>query len=109
MPLKAATYNVLATAYIKPEWYRGVPPNLLSPAWRVPALVRHVESLGADLVCLQEVENEVFAALNQRLKLLGYEGHYEKKGRGRPDGCATFFRTSVFTQLQLLRLDYQDG
>src|SRR5262249_45986520 len=56
MAFRAATYNVLATAYIKPEWYAGVPPELLKPSWRVPALVRQVESLDADLLCLQEVE-----------------------------------------------------
>src|SRR5688572_6528119 len=85
-----ATYNVLATAYIKPEWYPGVSDHLLRAETRVPALVRHVEALGADVLCLQEVEPDVFAALGDRLGPLGYAGYYQQKGRNRPDGCATF-------------------
>jgi mRNA deadenylase 3'-5' endonuclease subunit Ccr4 len=108
MPFRAATYNVLATAYIKPEWFAAVPPELLRPEGRLPALVRHVEALDADLLCLQEVEDETFAAL-QRLKAAGYDGHFEKKGRGRPDGCATFFRREIFALRGLKRLDYRDA
>ncbi len=104
----AATYNVLATAYIKPEWYEGVAPGLLRPEWRVPALVRHIESLGADLICLQEVEGETFALLDARLKQLGFAGHYEKKRNKKPDGCAIFFRESAFALRAVQRLDYQD-
>jgi mRNA deadenylase 3'-5' endonuclease subunit Ccr4 len=109
MSFKVATYNILATAYINPEWYVGIPPDLLRPEWRIPALVRHVASLAADLLCLQEVENDTFSALDRHLRSLGYGGHYEQKGRGRTDGCATFFRQGLFTLHQLKRLDYHDG
>jgi mRNA deadenylase 3'-5' endonuclease subunit Ccr4 len=108
MSFKVATYNVLATAYIRPEWYRGVPPGLLDPAWRVPALASHVEGLDADLLCLQEVEADVFAALDGRLAPRGYLGLYERKGGGRPDGCATFFRQTTLTLHRSQRLDYHD-
>lgn len=108
MPFTAATYNVLATAYIRPEWYRKVPAELLRPQWRVLALLRHVEALKADLICLQEVEDETFAALRDRLEPLGYDGHYEPKGRGKPDGCASFFRKSLFALRGVQRLDYHD-
>jgi mRNA deadenylase 3'-5' endonuclease subunit Ccr4 len=109
MPFKVATYNVLATAYVRPDRYAGVPPELLRPDRRAPALVRHVEALDADLVCLQEVEGEVFSALSGRLGPLGYEGSFERKGGGRPDGCATFFRDGVFAPRDVRRLDYRDG
>src|SRR5262245_43951904 len=66
MPFRAATYNVLADAYVKPQWYATVSPALFKPEGRLPSLVRHVESLGADLLCLREVELEVFAALQNR-------------------------------------------
>src|SRR5262249_13117158 len=75
------------------------------PERRLPALVRHVEGLHADLACLQEVEDETFAALKARLG--DYEGHYEKK-RGKPDGCATFFRRGVFAPHGVKRLEYRD-
>jgi mRNA deadenylase 3'-5' endonuclease subunit Ccr4 len=109
MSFRAATYNVLANAYIKPDRYPSVQADFLDPAWRLPALVRHLEGLDADLLCLQEVERETFAALGRRLKALGYAGHFEKKGQGKPDGCATFFRQGTFVLRRAQRLDYHDG
>lgn len=108
MSFAVATYNVLATAYISPQWYPGVPEHLLRPETRVPALVRHVEALGADILCLQEVEPDVFTALTDRLGSLGYAGYFEQKGRNRPDGCATFVRTETFAVRRTHRLEYRD-
>jgi mRNA deadenylase 3'-5' endonuclease subunit Ccr4 len=109
MSFRAVTYNVLADAYINPRWYVGVAPELLRPEWRLPALVRHVEALDADLLCLQEVEADTFAALDDRLGPLGYEGRHEMKGGHRPDGCAVFFRRGLFTLRDVQRLEYHDG
>jgi mRNA deadenylase 3'-5' endonuclease subunit Ccr4 len=108
MSFTVATYNVLATSYIKPEWYPGVSDHLLRAETRVPALVRHIEALDADVLCLQEVESDVFAALADRLGPLGHAGYYERKGRNRPDGCATFVRTAAFGVRHTRRLEYRD-
>jgi mRNA deadenylase 3'-5' endonuclease subunit Ccr4 len=108
MSFRVATYNVLATAYLSRGTYR-TPPELLRPERRVPALSAHIESLGADLLCLQEVETGVFAALEKGLSAAGYEGHYDRKAGGRPDGCATFFRRSRFNRHQVKRIEYRDG
>jgi mRNA deadenylase 3'-5' endonuclease subunit Ccr4 len=108
MSFTVATYNILASAYIKPEWYAGVSEHLLRSESRVPAVARHVAALDADILCLQEVEPEVFAALTTHLEPLGYTGYYEQKGRGRPDGCATFFRTNAFALRLSHRLEYRD-
>jgi mRNA deadenylase 3'-5' endonuclease subunit Ccr4 len=109
MPFTAATYNVLATAYLGRGDYSLVPPDLLEPARRTKALARHVVDLGADVLCLQEVEVEVFRALRKKLGRLGYEGHLELKGRDKPDGCATFYRTEIFSLQKMVRLDYHDN
>jgi mRNA deadenylase 3'-5' endonuclease subunit Ccr4 len=108
MTFKAATYNVLATAHLGNGDYSAVDPDLLDPTRRASALVRHVAGLDADLLCLQEVEAEVFLALKDTLAPLGYAGHLELKGRGKPDGCASLFRTGVFSLRKALRLDYLD-
>ena len=63
MPFTFATWNILATAYIRPAWYPRTPRNILDPLWRVPALVRYAQEMGMDILCLQEVEVEVFDAL----------------------------------------------
>ena len=108
MTFAVATYNVLATAYIRPAWYPFTPTDVLDPRHRIPALVQHLASLRADVLCLQEVEDETFAALDRHLSSLGYHGELVKKGGGKPDGCAAFVQTQVFHLLRSSRLDYHE-
>ena len=109
MSFSLATYNVLAQAYITPSRYPRTPESVLASAWRRPALVRHIGALATDVVCLQEVEDETFAAVQQALGPLGYTGHFAKKGGGKPDGCATFIRRSTLAWGTVYTLMYSDG
>jgi mRNA deadenylase 3'-5' endonuclease subunit Ccr4 len=109
LSFSVATYNVLATAYIQPARYRRSPALVLDPSWRTPALVRHVSSLDADILCLQEVEIETFAALRARLTVLGYLAQYARKQGGKPDGCATFYRQDRFELSRVRVIEYADG
>jgi mRNA deadenylase 3'-5' endonuclease subunit Ccr4 len=104
-----ATYNVLADAYIVPGRSPHSPRSALDPRLRMPALTRRVADLGADIVCLQEVEAGPFSVLQASLGSLGYVGYYSQKGEGKPDGCATFFRTDAFELLSVRTLLYADG
>lgn len=109
MTFTVATYNVLASAYIRPQRYPFTPEELLDPRRRIPALAEHLATLNADIYCLQEVEDETFAAIDRQLSPLGYHGELAMKGGGKPDGCATFFRTDAFALREILRIDYLDG
>jgi mRNA deadenylase 3'-5' endonuclease subunit Ccr4 len=109
LPFSLATYNVLAQAYITPARYPRTPESVLASAWRRPALVRHIVALGMDVICLQEVEDETFTAVQQVLGPLGYIGHFARKGGGRPDGCATFVRQSTLAWGPVHELMYSDG
>jgi len=104
-----ATWNILATAYIRPKFYPGSPPEALDPHRRIPALVQRAGELGVDILCLQEVERAAFAALTSGLAPLGYMGTFALKAGGKPDGCATFFRTSCCSLVNERRLVYADG
>src|SRR5579864_1205246 len=106
MAFTMATWNTLATAYIRPAFYPGTPAGLLDPAWRIPALVAHARALDVDVLCLQEVEAPVFKSFE--VGLAGYQGIHVLKGGHRPDGCATFFRTGSFTLLNSRRVEYTD-
>jgi endonuclease/exonuclease/phosphatase family metal-dependent hydrolase len=81
----------------------------LNPAWRVPALVRGVSALKADILCLQEVEAESFAALRTSLGVIGYGAQYARKYARRPEGCAVFYRQNVFELLSERVIAYADG
>lgn len=106
MSFSVATYNVLADAYIRPEWYPFTPGRLLDPSARLPLLLDHLVALDVDLLCLQEVEPGPFAAMKRTLAPLGYEGSLLQKSSGKPDGCATFYRRDVFDLADAARLDY---
>ncbi|CAM3627773.1 endonuclease/exonuclease/phosphatase family protein [Corallococcus soli] len=90
--LRIASYNILADAYVKPEWFPHTPADVLRPRWRQDALARRIAGLDADIVCLQEVEPDRFAALQQAMEAHGYSGVLALKQQGRPDGCAVFHR-----------------
>lgn len=108
MSLAIATYNVLATAYIRQEFYPHTPAGFLTKAYRVPALRRYIGALPADIYCLQEVEADVFEALEAELAPRGYEGRFALKSGSRPDGCATFVRHDNIRLVETVRLPYDE-
>jgi mRNA deadenylase 3'-5' endonuclease subunit Ccr4 len=110
MPIdfSVATWNILATSYIRATQFPGTPRGALDPAWRLPAVVRHAAALDVDVLCLQEVERAAFDALVERLGQQGYRGTLAAKTNGRPDGCATFLRPPC-RPIADERLVYADG
>lgn len=109
MAFTVASYNVLATGYIRPRFYPQTPAALLAPAWRLPALARHVATLDADVLCLQEVDAGIFAAVEAALAPRGYDGHYARKDSDKPDGCAAFLRRDSAELVDTSRLAFADG
>jgi len=76
---------------------------VLDPQRRRAALLHRIKGFSADVLCLQEVEAPTFAAITSILP--GYQGVYEPKAMGKPDGCATFHRGAAESR----RLEYDDG
>ena len=109
MSFTVASYNVLANAYVHYGLYRRTPKMVLDPLWRMPAVVYQVASIGADVLCLQEVEVGTFAALKHRLKSLGYVGAARAQAGGKPDGCAIFYREAAFELVATRVIEYADG
>lgn len=88
------TWNVLAQAYVKPDRYPLSPPEDLRLEPRRQRIVAHLVSRDADVLCLQEVEPDLFEAVQQALpEHTGIHGSRP----GRPDGSAVFFRTAAFS------------
>ena len=86
----AATYNILADAYVKPNRYPYSPPEALAAAPRRELLLARIAALDVDVLCLQEVEVGAHAAIAERLGA-AYTGVYAQR-RGRPDGASLFVR-----------------
>jgi mRNA deadenylase 3'-5' endonuclease subunit Ccr4 len=104
-----ASYNVLADSYVQPQWYPNVEPESLQWDRRKFALAERIARLDADIVCLQEVESGAYTLLERGLVTKGYNGVYAKKGAGKPDGCAVFFRREGLRFAGADTLYYRDG
>jgi mRNA deadenylase 3'-5' endonuclease subunit Ccr4 len=107
--LVVATYNILASVYIQRGRYPRSPAMVLTPAWRIPALVQQISTLEADILCLQEVEPETLAAINSRLGTPGHASRYARNGVGSPDGCATFYRQDCARLIDEAVIRFADG
>lgn len=103
-----ASYNVLADAYLRPEWFAAVDPAHLDPAWRRGAILQRIVGLAADVIGLQEVEPLVFDLLRVELAAHGYVGHFARKRGERPDGAAFFVHPPVEVR-SVSPLYFQDG
>ena len=90
----AATYNILADAYVRPDRYPLSPPAALVPAPRRQLLLARIAALDVDLLCLQEVEPAAHAAIAERLGD-AYLGVHAPRRR-RPDGASVFLRRDRF-------------
>jgi mRNA deadenylase 3'-5' endonuclease subunit Ccr4 len=108
VPFTLLSCNVLADSYIRREWYPHTPDAWLTPQVRHPALAAQLAASGANVLCLQEVEGDVFALLQRELATAGYTGALALKGGNKPDGCATFWRGGLAPESQQ-RLEYHDA
>lgn len=99
------TWNVLATAYVRKSFYPHTPARCLDPTWRNAEIVKRAVALDADVLCLQEVDAEVFAML--RAKLAGHWSEHACK-TNKPEGGATFVRHGIRIQ-KSERIAYRDG
>jgi endonuclease/exonuclease/phosphatase family metal-dependent hydrolase len=89
-----ATYNVLAQCHIRADRYPSSPPEALEADKRRRALLERLDGLPVDLLCLQEVEPDLFDLLRARLDA-SHQGAFAPRGSGR-EGSALFARRSVF-------------
>ncbi|MET0464574.1 MAG: endonuclease/exonuclease/phosphatase family protein [Chitinophagaceae bacterium] len=102
------SYNILANSYTNPEWYTHVNSEALAWGARRLALTERIKRLDADVICLQEVEEDAYTLIDFNLRKKGYTGVYAKKGCDKPDGCATFFRHEVMHLLSNEVVYYSD-
>jgi endonuclease/exonuclease/phosphatase family metal-dependent hydrolase len=86
----AATYNILADAYVRPNRYPDSPAAALEPRARRARLLERIAALDVDLLGLQEVEPAMHEAIAARLAASHLGVHAQR--RGRPEGCSVFVR-----------------
>lgn len=58
--LRVMSYNILADTYTTPEWFNNSPKEALDYSYRLPLLEKEIAAYGADIICLQEVDEKAF-------------------------------------------------
>uniref|UniRef100_A0A7S3PP42 Endonuclease/exonuclease/phosphatase domain-containing protein n=1 Tax=Aplanochytrium stocchinoi TaxID=215587 RepID=A0A7S3PP42_9STRA len=100
------SFNILADRYVRnprhSNLYAHCDPKCLPWSYRFNKIMNHLGEVDADIVCLQEVDKDVYETFEPLLHNRGYEGvlqlgNPKKKGEGKDiPGLATFFRRSIF-------------
>jgi endonuclease/exonuclease/phosphatase family metal-dependent hydrolase len=105
LEFSAATYNVLADAYVRPDRYPLSPPAALIPGPRRQLLLARIAALDVDLLSLQEVEASAHVAIAARLGD-AWLALYAARPR-RPDGASLFIRRERLTLVHHETLHYR--
>jgi CCR4-NOT transcription complex subunit 6 len=104
-PFTLMSYNILCEKYASSAKYGYTPQWALAWDNRRESLIQEIKSLNADIICLQEIEggqHEDFFTQHLRptyesvLWQKSRAKTMENKERRSVDGCATFFRSSIF-------------
>ncbi|KAG6511285.1 carbon catabolite repressor protein 4 homolog 1-like [Zingiber officinale] len=108
------SYNILSDVYATSEVYNYCPTWALSWSYRRQNLLQEIIGYHADILCLQEVQNDHFEEFfAPELDKHGYQALYKKKTSeiysGNPntvDGCATFFRRDRFSHVKKYEVEF---
>ncbi|XP_071323414.1 protein angel homolog 2 [Trachinotus anak] len=96
------SYNILSQELLGDNnyLYRHCDPAVLPWEYRLPNLLAEIQQLDADILCLQEVQEDHYEnQIKPALQRLGYQCEYKKRTGSKPDGCAIIFKSSRLSLL----------
>lgn len=106
MAIRVVSWNVLADAYVRREYYPHTSPTVLDRAGRRKAVADRLLSYAkVDILCLQEVDTALFTIAQERLTEAS--GRLFKK-RGKGEGCAIFVRHALTMDPEWKELVFTD-
>jgi len=118
-PFTVMTYNILAQLYTNNTIYPYCPLYALHWNYRKHNLLREITNLSADIICLQEVqENHFEEFFLPHLSDEGYDGIFKGKTRGdfgspenvkKMDGCAIFYKKDRFALMEQYHVEFNEA
>ncbi|XP_067428516.1 protein angel homolog 2 isoform X2 [Thunnus thynnus] len=96
------SYNILSQELLRDNiyLYQHCHPGVLPWEYRLPNLLNEIRQYDADILCLQEVQQDHYEnQIKPALQDLGYQCEYKKRTGKKPDGCAVIFKTSRLSLL----------
>lgn len=110
---RVLTYNLLSEIYTNSQAYPYCPKWGLAWTYRRLNLLREITQYDADILCLQECQADHFDEhFSPYFSRMGYTGVFKSKTResmgrrGKIDGCATFYRKSMFVMRESTTVEY---
>ncbi|KFV59431.1 Protein angel 2 [Gavia stellata] len=94
------SYNILSQNLLddNSHLYKHCRQRLLIWTYRFPNILQEIKQLDADVLCLQEVQEDHYRTeIKSSLESLGYHCEYKMRTGRKPDGCAICFKTSKFS------------
>ncbi|XP_053316791.1 protein angel homolog 2 [Spea bombifrons] len=93
------SYNILSQDLLEDNahLYSHCRRPLLFWSYRLPNILNEIEEMDADILCLQEVQEDHYRTqIKPSLEALGYHCEYKTRTGSKPDGCAICFKSSKF-------------
>ncbi|KAK5643651.1 hypothetical protein RI129_007496 [Pyrocoelia pectoralis] len=105
---KIMSYNVLAQELLEehPFLYTYHNPNALKWDQRWYSILGEIKFHKADILCLQEVQVSHLEQYNEDLGKLGYKGVYKQRTGIRRDGCAIYYKESIFNLVEHVTIEF---
>uniref|UniRef100_A0A3Q3AJK6 Protein angel homolog 2-like n=1 Tax=Kryptolebias marmoratus TaxID=37003 RepID=A0A3Q3AJK6_KRYMA len=103
------SYNILSQELLQDNayLYHHCEPGVLPWDHRLPNLLAEIQELNADIVCLQEVQEDHYETqIKPALQARGYQCEYKRRTGKKPDGCAVIFKTSCFSLLSSTPVEF---
>lgn len=114
--LSVLSYNTLCDKYATSSQYGYTPSEVLSWNYRKDIILGEIKHHNADIVCLQEVDQERYNEFFRReLAHQDYRGVFSPKARAKTmndkdakfvDGCATFYKSRKYILLDKHVIDF---
>ncbi|XP_043911437.1 protein angel homolog 2 isoform X1 [Protopterus annectens] len=103
------SYNILSQDLLEDNiyLYRHCRYSILNWAYRLLNILKEIQELNADILCLQEVQdNHYRKQIKPRLEEMGYQCEYKMRTGSKPDGCAICFKRSKFTLVEAKPVEF---
>ncbi|KAI3439733.1 Endo/exonuclease/phosphatase domain-containing protein [Psidium guajava] len=104
---RLVSYNILAQAYVKSSLFPQSPSPCLRWKARSQAILTVLKNLGADFLCLQEMD-EYDGFYKGKMEILGYSGLYIQRSGKKRDGCGIFYKQDRAELVLEEKIEYND-
>ncbi|GBP93202.1 Protein angel homolog 2 [Eumeta japonica] len=84
----------------------GCYPRNLKWKKRSKLLYDEIVNLGPDILCLQEVQATHLNTFFSKFENIGYHGVFKQKTGNKFDGCAIYFKKSLFDMVDCLNVEF---